>query len=344
MKQIESKFKSNFFKKIFIKICRVLGFEIIDQNQFYVPTSDKKLNENLSIQGKKSIVIPTGEIKITRKVTDFTVLFRSCTKVNMLTQNKQRLFGKDKIEYTLRSLNSILKSLDKASLKFSNINFKIIVIDHISSDNNKELIKKQLSKSKVKNDFIDLDVNEFKDKINKKNAQGNPVTENQISNMSNIRKSLQIASNQCKDIIYFIEDDYIHEEDAIFEMVYTYEKISSLIKKEVILCPADYPYLYSKLEPAEIFLGHNKHWRRVGETLVSFLTSKIIIDDYWDKFVSMCEFEHYPFELPLHKIYKEEYCLSPMPSIAMHCTNINSIYGISPNFNWEKAWKDSENY
>ncbi len=344
MKKIESKFKANFFKKIFIKICRVLGYEIIDQNQFYVPTLSKKLNENLSIQGKKSIVIPTGEIKITRKITDFTILFRSCTKVNMLTQNKQRLFNKDKIEYTLRSLNSILKSIDKASLAFSKINFKIIVVDHISPHINKELIKKQLNKSKINNEFVDLDINEFKNRINKKNAEGNPVTENQISNMSNIRKSLQIANDQCKDIIYFIEDDYIHEEDSISEMIYTYEKISSLIKKEIILCPADYPYLYSKLDATEIFLGHNKHWRRVGETLVSFLTSKKIVDTYWDKFVSMCEFEHYPFELPLHQIYKEEYCLSPMPSIAMHCTNINSIYGISPNFDWEKAWNDSKNY
>ena len=276
MKKIESKFKANFFKKIFIKICRVLGYEIIDQNQFYVPTLSKKLNENLSIQGKKSIVIPTGEIKITRKITDFTILFRSCTKVNMLTQNKQRLFNKDKIEYTLRSLNSILKSIDKASLAFSKINFKIIVVDHISPHINKELIKKQLNKSKINNEFVDLDINEFKNRINKKNAEGNPVTENQISNMSNIRKSLQIANDQCKDIIYFIEDDYIHEEDSISEMIYTYEKISSLIKKEIILCPADYPYLYSKLDATEIFLGHNKHWRRVGETLVSFLTSKKI--------------------------------------------------------------------
>ena len=45
----------------------------------------------------------------------------------------------------------------------------------------------------------------------------------------------------------------------------------------------------------------------------------------------MCQCELYPFEKPLHEIYKEEYCLSPIPSLAMHCTNINSVYGISPN-------------
>jgi len=66
--------------------------------------------------------------------------------------------------------------------------------------------------------------------------------------------------------------------------------------------------------------------------------------NYWDKFISMCEHEHYPFESPLHEIYKKEYCLSPIPALAMHCTNVNSVYGLSPNFDWEKTWKENEIY
>ena len=50
----------------------------------------------------------------------------------------------------------------------------------------------------------------------------------------------------------------------------------------------------------------------------------------------MCELEHYPFESPLHKIYEEELCISPIPSLAMHCTNINSIFGLSPNIDWKE--------
>ena len=96
MKKQDNKNKTNFFKKIFIKICRKLGYEIIDQNNFLVPTQNKNLNENLSIQGKKSINLPLGEIKISRKVNSFTVIFRSCTSINMLTQNKKRLFDKEK--------------------------------------------------------------------------------------------------------------------------------------------------------------------------------------------------------------------------------------------------------
>ena len=40
--------KKNIFKKIFIKFSKLLGFEIIDQNEFNSPTLNKELNEELS--------------------------------------------------------------------------------------------------------------------------------------------------------------------------------------------------------------------------------------------------------------------------------------------------------
>ena len=55
-------------KKFFIKICKLFGFEIIDQNEFISPTLNKELNKDLSILNKKSIILPLGEVKISRKV------------------------------------------------------------------------------------------------------------------------------------------------------------------------------------------------------------------------------------------------------------------------------------
>jgi len=344
MKEINNKVKTGFFKKVFIKICRIFGYEIIDQSNFYIPTQKKSLNENLNIQGKKSITLPLGEVKISRKVKSLTIIFRSCTNVNMLTQNKKRLFDKDKSEYTFRSLNSIILSLNKAKLSFPQIEFDLVIVDYNSNKNDLNQIKKQLEKSNFKNSIISLDLNEFKDKIKMTNAKNEKVTENQMSNMSNIHKSLLIAKNQCKDLIYFVEDDYLHQKEAITEMIFTYERISSQIDRELILCPTDYPYLYTKIDSTNIFLGSTKHWRVVDETLCTFLTSRTMLQKNWNKFISMCQFEHYPFEQPLHDIYKSEYCLSPIPSLAVHCTNINSIFGLSPTMNWKQIWDDNENY
>ena len=67
MKKLENRKKINLFKKIFIKICRIIGFEIIDQSNFTSPTLGKDLNETLSEQGKKSITIPLGQVNIKKK-------------------------------------------------------------------------------------------------------------------------------------------------------------------------------------------------------------------------------------------------------------------------------------
>ena len=344
MKEINTTVKTNFFKKIFIKICRILGYEIIDQSSFYVSTQKKYLNENLNIQGKKSITLPLGETKISRKVKALTIIYRSCTNINMLTQNKKRLFDKQKSEYTFRSLNSIIISLNQAKISFPQIEFDIIIVDHNSKKSDLEQMKKQLNKSHLTNSIVSLNLDEFKDKIKNVNAENKNVTENQMSNMSNIHKSLLIAKSQCKDLVYFVEDDYLHQQEAIREMIFAYERIASQTNSELILCPSDYPYLYTKIDPTNIFLGSTKHWRVVGETLCTFLTSLNILQKHWDKFISMCQFEHYPFEQPLHDIYKSEYCLSPIPSLAFHCTNVNSIYGLSPTMNWKKIWEENENY
>ena len=56
MKNIKNTKKNGFFKKVFIKICRKLGFEIIDQNTFEIVTSGKRINDDLSLIGQNSII------------------------------------------------------------------------------------------------------------------------------------------------------------------------------------------------------------------------------------------------------------------------------------------------
>jgi hypothetical protein len=340
MKNIKNSNKPSFFKKLFIKISRKLGYEIIDQNNFEIVTSNKKIDEHLSVLGHKSINLPLGEVKITREVKALDIIIRTCASVNMLTQNKSRLFDKEKIEYTIKTIRSLLNSSKDPDLEQLEINFK--VIDHNSTAENLAAIDSVFGEFSKKYSLINLDVSKFISKIDKTNQRGEKVTDNQISNMANIHQSL-LEAKKCEDLIYFVEDDYIHKKDTLKEMVFTYERLASQTNSEIILCPADYPYLYAKSEMTQNFLGQNYHWRKVNETLCTFLTSKQMIEKYWDKYVSMCEKEHAPFEKPLHDIYKKELCISPIPSLALHFTNVNSIFGLSPNVNWKKVWNQNEN-
>ena len=89
MKRIENIKKPNFIKKLFVKLCRIIGFEIIDQSNLYLPTLEKLANQQLAILGEKNIAIPLGKTKITRAVKSLDIIIKTCTSVNLVTQNKK---------------------------------------------------------------------------------------------------------------------------------------------------------------------------------------------------------------------------------------------------------------
>jgi len=88
-----------------------------------------------------SIVLPLGEVSITKKVKSVLLIFRTNTDIEIWDQNKRRLFEEPKIEYSLRSLNSLIKSIKFSKNKYPNINFKTIIVDDKSKEENLGKIK-----------------------------------------------------------------------------------------------------------------------------------------------------------------------------------------------------------
>ena len=341
MKKINNSKKNNLIKKLFIKLCRLIGFEIIDQSNLNLPVSKKTATDNLGQIGKKIITLPLGETKISRPVKSLDIIIKTCTSINLVTQNKKRIFEKNKSDYTFRTINSLINSLNFSKNFLKDIDIKIYIIDDNSKKEDLEKICKIIAKINIKFEIINLDLEKFK-QIKVLNKNNPAIEKNMRATMASILTSFNIAKEKSNDLVYFVEDDYIHKKETIIEMVSTYEKIATELNRELFLCPVDYPYLYKKLDNSNILIGNNYHWRTVNESLLTFLTSKDLINKYWNELLLMAENEHSPFETPLHKIYEKELCLSPIPSLAMHCTNVNSIFGLSPNMNWKKLWDENE--
>ena len=110
-----------------------------------------------------------------------------------------------------------------------------------------------LKKSNIEFEIINLELNKFSSYIKKINEENKEVTINQKSNMSNIHQSLYFSKEKSEDLTYFVEDDYIHEKIGLTEILYTYEKLSSLIKKDIIICPTDYTIFIPRLEIQKSF-------------------------------------------------------------------------------------------
>ena len=321
-------------KKFFIKICKLFGYEILDQNNFSSPTLGKELNEELSVLNEKSIVLPLGEVKITKKVKSILIILRMNTNIQIWDQNRKRLFEYPKIEYTKRSLNSLIKSINFLKNKDSNINVKTIIVDDNSSINNLDVIKKIIDGNNM--EIINLDYSKYQNKISK---QKNKET---FANLASLLQSFEIGKNVGEDLIFFIEDDYLHFEPMLEEMVASYERIASQIEKDIFMCPSDYPYLYMSNKKTNVLIGNKRHWRTVDKTLCTFLTTKNLLDKYWDNFYKNCLERHDPFEKYLNEIYSKEICISPLKSLSLHLTNINSSYGLSPFINYKKLWEENK--
>ena len=328
--------KKNILKKLFIKLSKILGYEIIDQSDFSSPTLEKQLNENLSIINENSIILPLGEVKITKKVSSVLIIFRTNTDVEIWDQNKRRLFEQPKIEYALKALNSLIKSIDFSRKKYPNIKFKVIVVDDNSKEGNLNKLKKLIDRSSLDINITPLNHDKYKDTIKQ---QKNDQT---FSNLASLLQSFELAKEYSEDLVFFVEDDYLHFEPMMEEMIASYERIASQLNRDIFMCPADYPYLYMNNEKTNILIGNKRHWRTVNQTLCTFMTTKSLLNKYWENFYNTCLDRHEPFEKYLNNIYKKEFCISPIKSLSLHLTNVNSSYGLSPFIDYKKLWDEND--
>ena len=322
-------------KKLFIKLAKILGYEIIDQNKFSSPTLNKELNDNLSTFNKQSIVLPLGDVKITRKINSLLIIFRTNTNIEIWDQNKKRLFEHPKIDYSIRSLNSLIKSIRFLNKKLPELNLKLIILDDHSKKENLDKIKK-ISENEKSSEIISLDHDKYRSIIKKQKSIET------YSNLASLLNSFEIGKQRGDDLIFFVEDDYLHFETMLEEMIFTFQRVSSQLQKDIFMCPSDYPYLYMDNNSTNILIGNKRHWRTVNKTLCSFLTSKKLIEKYWSNFSKTCEDRHDPFEKYLNEIYEKEICISPLKSLSLHLTNINSSYGLAPFIDYKKLWDENE--
>jgi len=325
----------NSLKKLFIKLSRKLGYEIVDQNNFVSPTLNKELNEDLSQFNQKSIVLPLGEVKITRQIKKLLIILRTNSNIEIWDQNKKRIFEEKKIVYVEKSLKSLIKSIKFSEEKLPTIDIKLIILDDNSTHENLTKILKIFEEYKVNYEIRKHDITKYEKVIKEQK------TKETFSNLSTLLTSFNLGKDSGEDLIFFVEDDYIHFENMITEVVKTYERISSQLGNDIFICPSDYPFLYMNNEKANIFIGNERHWRTINKSLCTFFTSKDLLNKYWNNFEKNCLDRHEPFEKYLNEIYEKEICISPMKSLSIHMANINSSYGLSPFVDYKKIWEEN---
>ena len=187
----------NSLKKLFIKLSRKLGYEIIDQNNFVSPTLKKELNEDLSKFNQKSIVLPLGEVKITRHVKKLLIIFRTNSNIEIWDQNKKRIFEEKKIVYVEKSLKSLIKSIKFSEEKLPTIDIKLIILDDNSTHENLSKILKIFEEYKVNYEIRKHDITKYEKVIKEQK------TKETFSNLSTLLTSFNLGKDSGEDLIFF---------------------------------------------------------------------------------------------------------------------------------------------
>ena len=98
----------------------------------------------------------------------------------------------------------------------------------------------------------------------------------------------EYCKNSTADLVYSVEDDYLHSPSALYEMLSEYEYLSSKYNLPQPLCifPWDEPENYEPKHntPELIMRGQYRHWKTGWGTTFTMMTSPKVFHDHWNLF------------------------------------------------------------
>ena len=288
--------KQNKIKRAILKFLNLYALDKVNFN--FVNPNLENNSKNIHIFNELSFNLAHGYTKLSRKINSLDIYYRFAPTVKLWnsTNTWKRIIPHIDKEMLIKvcslSLkNSLIYFIKKNQIKV-NLNF---VYDRSNKEFNDILFEL------MKNDFFQI--NFFESKIS--------------GNHGSYLSCCDLSKN-AKDLIFFIEDDYLFELNSIEESIISYSKISSLLGKDIFMCPSDYPFYYDKNYKTYLMFGKDHRWRYVGETLLTFIFSKNLLKEHEKNIRWVGERKNDPFEKPLHDIFKVTPCFAPVGSLCHH--------------------------
>lgn len=152
------------------------------------------------------------------------------------------------------------------------------------------------------------------------------------------------ARDNAQDLIYFVEDDYLHAPSALPEMLEAQELFSrNLGGEEVAIFPVDYTTNYDPriAMPSRLVLGPYRHWHTDHSTTGTFFISHKAFIKNFDHIIKMALYRIDPKIGEYNTINNTwrngVHLFSPIPSLALHMQDEPII---SPFIDWKMWWDD----
>ena len=256
---------------------------------------------------------------------DIMVVLRTCSNSLLSRSDTSRICGNDR-ELLLRKC---FFSLTRTILNSSH-NISLTVLDDNSDEKFIEFIKS--FSAEIKTEIIRLS--------------------NRGPNYSAEQQFKTAAESNC--LVYMVEDDYLHEENAIDYMVGAYLNFVKRYNKDTVIYPHDCSLRYTAGNESSTTLYHDgvRYWRDVDKTANTMLVHPLTIKSNWDVFKNLAK--NYPKVLEddtINKLYYNEEnrnasirAFSPIPSVAYHVGYSNPTSIATTHMNWQDLWNRIEKW
>jgi hypothetical protein len=147
-------------------------------------------------------------------------------------------------------------------------------------------------------------------------------------------KQFEYCKNSTADLVYSVEDDYLHRTESIQEMLFTFGYLKSYycLQKELCVFPFDNPedYKSHNMFPERLFRTPTRHWREGIWTTNTMMTTPKVFQDHWETFEKLAS-KYTPWNGidPIEELVHEgntilniweNYVIriNPVPSLAIH--------------------------
>lgn len=252
------------------------------------------------------------------------IFLRTHDRGNVHEDKYGRYCDAPKSEVIKRCVTSLIKSTNLVQ----GYNIKITCIDDHSTDETLTNIKNILEHSVHSHELMHLE---------------------KTGNNESLLKQLELCVNSDANLVYLVEDDYLHYETALVEMLENYTFFKQNLQNEVAFHPYDDPdnYKTEHITQTRIVLGSRRHWRLNGYTTCTFMCNPDIIRQYYDIYKRMFKFYMTPFgeahniheNTTINKIWRENvYLFTPIPSVALHMQFKEQI---DKFIDWKPLWDRS---
>lgn len=105
-------------------------------------------------------------------------------------------------------------------------------------------------------------------------------------------KQFEYCRDSSCDLVYSVEDDYLHFPTSITEMIDAYASIKRKYRlNDICIFPYDTPqeYIFNLNERFLVTREKSRHWKSSTWTTQTFMTSPKVFQDHWDNFEKLAK-------------------------------------------------------